>query len=208
MPTLLHLDSSPSPGSVSRELTREFVQTWKSEHPGAEVIYRDLAADPPHPVDAAWITAAYTPSGSRTAEQAAKLALSEELIAELERADEYVLGVAMHNFNIPSVLKLWIDQIVRSGRTFSYTAQGPEGLLQGKKATVIVASGGVYAPGTPAAAMNHADPYLKSILAFIGVTDVEFVAAGGSAKLAGGAIDRETFLKPFVEKVHAVAHAA
>jgi FMN-dependent NADH-azoreductase len=205
MSTLLHLDSSPSTSSVSRELTYEFVQTWKAAHPGADVIYRDLAAHPPKAINALWIGAAYTPPSARTVEQTEILAQSEELIGELERADEYVFGVAMHNFAIPSVLKLWIDQVVRNGRTFSYGAQGPKGLLQGKKATVVVASGGVYESGTPAGAMNYSDPYLKAILAFVGVTDVKFVAAGGSAKMMTGAVDRQTFLKPALEEVRTAA---
>jgi FMN-dependent NADH-azoreductase len=205
MSTLLHLDSSPSTSSVSRELTREFVETWKAAHPGGNVIYRDLAADPPKPIDARWISAAYTPPSNRTADQTETVALSEELIGELQRADEYVFGVAMHNFAIPSVLKLWIDLVVRSGRTFSYGKEGPRGLLQGKKATVVVASGGVYELETPAAAMNHIDPYLKTILRFIGVTDVKFITAGGSAKLMTGTVDRPTFLKSTLEQVRAAA---
>jgi FMN-dependent NADH-azoreductase len=123
----------------------------------------------------------------------------------LERADEYVIGVAMHNFSIPAVLKLWIDQIVRSGRTFSYGAQGPRGLLQDKKATVVIASGGVYESGTPGAAMNHIDPYLQTILGFIGVINVQFITAGGSAQLMAGAVDRQTFLKPTLDHVRAAA---
>src|ERR1700694_2412978 len=120
MPPLLHLDSSPLEGSISRELTREFVKPWQTPHPDGTVIYRDLAAKPPKPVDTAWIYSSFTPEASRTPEQKAALATSDELIAELERADQYVIGVAMHNFSIPSVLKLWVDQIVRSGRTFVY----------------------------------------------------------------------------------------
>jgi FMN-dependent NADH-azoreductase len=205
MPTLLHLDSSPSANSVSRELTHEFAQTWKSAHPHGHVIYRDLAANPPQPIDAHWIEASYTPPSSLTVEQTKALALSEELIAELERADEYVFGVAMHNLSIPAVLKLWIDQIVRSGRTFSYSEQGPLGLLPGKKATVVIATGGVYRPGTPAAAMNYIDPYLKTILALIGVTDVNFITAGGSAKLMTSAVDRQIFLKSTLEQIRAAA---
>jgi len=190
---------------VSRELTHEFVQAWKAAHPNSNVIYRDLTAKPPKAIDALWIGAAYTPPSSHTVEQTETLALSEELIGELERADEYVFGVAMHNFAIPSVLKLWIDQVVRSGRTFSYGEGGLRGLLQGKKATVVVASGGVYESGTPAAAMNHIDPYLKTILAFVGVTDVRVITAGGSAKLMTGAVDRKTFLKPALEEVRLAA---
>lgn len=205
MPTLLHIDSSPLPSSVSRELTREFVRTWQARNPGGEVIHRDLAATPPPPIDATWIAGAYTAPGERSAEQASAVALSDELIGELERADEYVIGVAMHNFSIPSVLKLWIDQIARRGRTFTYSESGPRGLLLGKKATIVVASGGVYAPGTPAGAMNYIEPYLKTILAFVGVTDVRFIAAGGTARMISGAVDRLAFLRPALEEVRAAA---
>lgn len=205
MPTLLHLDSSPLETSISRELTREFVKTWKNAHPDGKVIYRNLAAHPPKPVNTAWIYAAYTPEANRTPDQKAALAHSDELIAELDNADEYVFGVAMHNFSIPSVLKLWIDQVVRSGRTFAYAETGPQGLLHGKKATILAASGGVYAPGTAASALNFIDPYLKTILGFIGVTDVKIVTAGGAAQVMTGAVDRETFLKPTLEQVRTVA---
>jgi FMN-dependent NADH-azoreductase len=205
MPTLLHLDSSPLESSISRELTREFVNTWKNAHPDGTVIYRDLAANAPKPVDSAWIHSSFTPEASRTQEQKAALAFSEELIAELEHADEYVFGVAMHNFSIPSVLKLWVDQIVRGGRTFTYAESGPQGLLQGKKATILAACGGVYAAGTPASAMNFVDPYLKTILGFVGVTDVTIVTAGGAAQVMTGKVDREAFLKPTLEQVRKVA---
>jgi len=205
MPTLLHLDSSPLETSISRELTREFVKTWKATHADGAVISRDLAANPAKPVDAAWIGSAYTPEASRSAEQNQALAVSDELIAELQKADEYVFGVAMHNFAIPSVLKLWIDQIARVGKTFSYGANGPEGLLKGKKATILVASGGVYEVGTPAGALNFVEPYLRSVLGFLGVTDVKFVTAAGAAKVMMGAVDRESFLKPALDQVRQIA---
>jgi FMN-dependent NADH-azoreductase len=205
MPTLLHLDSSPLDSSISRELTREFVKTWKTTHPDGKVIYRDVAAQSPQPVDAAWIGAAYTPEDAQTGEQKAALKLSDELIAELQAADEYVFGVAMHNFSIPATLKLWIDQVARRGRTFSYGANGPEGLLKGKKATILAASGGAYAAGTPAGSFNFADPYLKTVLAFLGVTDVTVVNAGGAAQVMMGAVDRDTFLKPALEQVRTLA---
>jgi FMN-dependent NADH-azoreductase len=205
MPSLLHLDSSPLESSISRELSREFVNTWKNRHPDGTVIYRDLAANAPAPVDTAWIYSSFTPEASRTPEQKTALAFSDALIGELEEADQYVIGVAMHNFSIPSVLKLWIDQIVRNGRTFVYAEGGPHGLLRGKKATILAASGGVYEPGSQASAMNFIDPYLKAILGFIGVTDVKFVTAGGTAQVMRGAVDRETFLKPALELVRSVA---
>ena len=205
MPTLLHVDSSPSPVSISRQLTRQFEESWKASHPDGTVIYRDLAANPPKPVDASWIGAAHSPQESLTAEQKKALAQSEQLISELKRADEYVFGVAMHNFSIPSVFKLWIDQVVRIGSTFAYDAKGPKGLLQEKKVTVLVASGGVYEYGTPAASLNYIEPYLKSIFGFIGLTQVKFISASGAAKLMSGTVDRDAFLKPALEQVRAAA---
>jgi FMN-dependent NADH-azoreductase len=205
MPTLLHVDSSPLESSVSRELTREFVNTWNAAHTDGGVIYRDLAANPLKPLDAAWIGAAYTPEAARTPEQKTVLAVSDELIGELQAADELVIGVAMHNFSIPSVLKLWIDQVVRNGHTFSYREGGPKGLLQGKKATILIASGGVYEPGTPAGAFNFVEPYLKTILGFIGVSEVKFVTASGVGKIMTGAVDRAMFLQPTLEIVRTAA---
>jgi FMN-dependent NADH-azoreductase len=205
MATLLHLNTSPLASSVSRELTREFVSNWKASHPTGQVIDRDLAANPPKPLDQATIYATFTPEEARQPEQKDLIAYSEEAIAELERADEYVIGVAMHNFSIPAVLKLWIDQVVRKGRTFSYGAEGPKGLLSGKKATVLVATGGVYDSGSPYEAFNFIDPYLRTILGFIGITDVKFVTAGGTTQLLSGTVDRGQFLQPHLEQVRSIA---
>jgi FMN-dependent NADH-azoreductase len=205
MPTLLQLDSSPLASSISRELTREFAKTWKASHPGSTVVHRDLTVTALKPIDGFWVGAIYTPADARTPEQNAALALSNELISELETADEYVFGVAMHNFSVPSVFKLWIDQVVRAGHTFSYETGTPRGLLQGKKATVLIASGAVYGAESPFASFNHIDPYLKTIFGFIGVTDITFVAAAGASRVTTGAVDRETFLKPTLEVVRTVA---
>jgi FMN-dependent NADH-azoreductase len=205
MATLLQIDTSPLASSISRELTREFVKNWKSAHPAGKVIQRDLATNPPAPVDQAFIYAMFTPEEALQPEQRALLAYSDEAIAEIKAADEYVFGVAMHNFSIPSVLKLWIDQIVRKGNTFNYGANGPTGLLSGKKATVLVATGGDYAAGTPYAAFNFIDPYLKTVLGFIGITDVTFVTAGGTTQLMSGAVDRGAFLQPTLDQVRSIA---
>jgi len=205
MATLLHLNTSPLASSVSRELTREFVSNWKTSHPTGRVIDRDLAANPPKPLDQAWIYATFTPDEARQPEQKDLIAYSDEAIAALEQADEYVIGVAMHNFSIPAVLKLWIDQVVRRGRTFSYGAEGPKGLLSGKKATVLVATGGVYDAGSPYAAFNFIDPYLRTILGFIGITEVKFVTAGGTTQLMSGTVDRGQFLQPHLEQVRSIA---
>src|ERR1700729_4060640 len=116
--TLLHVDSSPLyERSISRQLSGAFVERWKSNHPGATVIERDLNATSLPPISAEWVGAVYTPEQTRTPQQKKLLSLSDSLLAELEQADEYVIGVPMHNFGVPSVLKLWIDQIARVGRT-------------------------------------------------------------------------------------------
>jgi FMN-dependent NADH-azoreductase len=205
MATLLHLDTSPLASSISRELTREFVSNWKTAYPAGKVIDRDLAANPPKPVDQPWIYSVFTPAEGLTPEQKALLAYSDECLSELEAADEYVFGVAMHNFSIPSVLKLWIDQIVRRGRTFAYGANGPAGLLSGKKATILLATGGVYEAGTPYAAFNFVEPYLRTVLGFIGITDVTFVTVGGTSQLVSGTVDRSQFLQPHLELVRSIA---
>jgi FMN-dependent NADH-azoreductase len=201
MPTLLHLDSSPLESSITRELTREFVKNWQAKHPTGKVLYRDAAASVLPLVDASWVQAAYTPEEARSAGQQAVLAVSNELIAELFEADEYVFGVAMHNFSVSATLKLWIDQVTRVGKTFAYTEAGPRGLLVGKKATLLTASGGNYAEGTPMSAMNFADPYLKTVLGFLGVTDVRTIATGGVAQIMSGATSREALLQPSIEQI-------
>lgn len=205
MPVLLHIDSSPLPTSVSRELTHQFSITWKAAHPEGQVIWRDLAASAPQPIDAAWIQAVYTPQGDRTPEQIALLVPSDQLLEEMECADEIVLGVAMHNFSIPSTLKLWIDQIVRSGRSFRYDSNGAQGLLQNKKTTILLATGAIYEPGTPMAALDFVEPYLRGVLGFIGLTDLTFVRVEGTGHLRSGAITREALLEPALQQIQKLA---
>ena len=204
MPILLDIDSSPlAETSISRQLTAEFVRSWKLAIPAGKIITRDLAATSIPPVTAAWVGAAYTPEDSRTPDQRNLLTLSDSLIAELQAADEYVLGVPMHNFSVPSTLKLWIDQIARVNKTFSYATGTPVGLLTGKKATIMIASGGKYDAGTAMASFNFVEPYLRTVLGFLGVTDTTFITAGGAAALNYGKIDRQTFLQPHVDSIHA-----
>jgi FMN-dependent NADH-azoreductase len=207
MSTLLRVDSSPHGGnaSFSRQLTDGFVQQWREINPRGRVITRDLAIATPPLVSADWIGAAYAPEASLTREQREVLVVSSELIAELEAADEYVFGVAMHNFSIPSVLKLWVDQIMRAGKTFSYASGSIAGLLRNKRATFLVASGGVYDHGTPMAAMNFVEPYLRSVFGVMGVTDTTFINASGTARLRFG-VDRETILQPALASIHSQVH--
>ena len=209
MSTLLRVDSSPFPGeaSFSRQLTSEFVAQWRESHPDGRVIERDLAQTALAPVNAEWVVAAHTPESNQTSEQKAALKTSHELIAELHTADEYVFGVSMHNFSIPSSLKLWIDQVARAGKTFSYEGGVPAGLLLGKRATFLVATGGVYEHGTPMEALNHIEPYLRSVFAFVGVKDVTFINVGGTARSRFG-VDRGTILQPALDSIRAHFQAA
>jgi FMN-dependent NADH-azoreductase len=207
VPTLLHIDSSPLYGrSVSRELTGAFVNQWKALHTDGRIVDRDLNAIQIPPVSADWVGAVFTPEEAQTPEQKKLLTLSDTLIAEIQQADEYVIGVPMHNFGVPSVLKLWIDQIARVGKTFSYANGTPKGLIIGKKATFIIATGGVYDAQTQMASLNFVEPYLRSLFGFLGLTDVTFLTAGGTMALNHGQ-DRDTFLAPHLQVVqtHAVA---
>src|SRR6202789_893266 len=207
MPKLLHVTSSPLYGrSVSRQLTDAFVTQWKSSHPDGIVIDRDLNATPIPPINADWVGAVYTPEEARTQQQQDTLLLSDTLLSELEQADEFVFGVPMHNFGVPSVLKLWIDQITRVGRTFSYADGTPKGLLTGKKATFIIATGGIYDAQTQMASFNFVEPYLRSVFGFLGVTDATFLTAGGTAALNQG-LDRDAFLAPHLQVVQSHAQA-
>ena len=207
MHTLLHIDSSPLYGrSVSRELTAAFVTHWKASNPDGKVIDRDLNATEMPPITEEWIGAIYIPDNARTRQQKELLSLSDTLLAELEVAGEYVIGVPMHNFGVPSVLKLWIDQITRVGRTFSYAGGKPKGLLVGKKATFIIATGGIYDARTQLASFNFVEPYLRSLFGFLGVTDATFLTAGGTMALNEGH-DRNTYLAPYLRAVETQARS-
>lgn len=208
MSTLLHIDSSPLYGrSVSRQLTGAFVTQWKSSHEDGNVLVRDLNSTSIPPINAEWVAAVYTPEETRTPQQKELLSLSDSLLAELEQADEYVFGVPMHNFGVPSVLKLWIDQITRVGKTFSYADGTPKGLIIGKKATFIIATGGIYDAQTQMASFNFVEPYLRSLFGFLGLTDVTFITAGGTKALNHGK-DRDAFLAPHLQTVQTQAQTA
>jgi FMN-dependent NADH-azoreductase len=175
MKTILVLKSSLFNGNgQSSRLASEFVA---KAFPGAEVIERDLARDPVPHLDGERFSAFLSKKESRDEKQAAIVAYSDALIDELRRADAIVIGMPMYNFGVPSQLKAWIDHVARAGETFRYTAEGPVGLITGKKAYIFATRGGTYA-GTPA---DTQTPYLRDFLAFIGITDAEFVYAEGLA---------------------------
>jgi FMN-dependent NADH-azoreductase len=175
---ILQINSSArSEGSQSTRLANTIVDRLRAAQPDAQLALRDLASTPHPALDEAALGALFTPAEQRTAAQNARVALDDALIAELQAADVLVLGVPMYNFGITAQLKNWIDAIARAKVTFQYTATGPEGLLKGKKVYIALTRGGVYRD-------THADsqvPYLKMVLGFLGMTDIEFVYAEGMA---------------------------
>ncbi|MEH2312892.1 MAG: FMN-dependent NADH-azoreductase [Nostoc sp.] len=178
MVNILHIDSSPrAERSHSRELSKEFVSGWRAAHLEDAIAYRDLGHHPVPHVDEAWIAAAFSPPETHTPELTEAIRISDELVDEFFAADRYVFGVPMYNFNIPSTFKAYIDQIVRINRTVALNDQGFRGLVEGKKAVIITASGGDYSATSPAAAYNFQEPYLRAIFGFIGVTDIQFINA-------------------------------
>ncbi|MYM40065.1 FMN-dependent NADH-azoreductase [Duganella qianjiadongensis] len=181
MASLLHIDSSVrQQGSLSRQLGGEFLAKWQAANPDGKIVTRDLAANPVPHLTEQMLGAYFTPAEQRNAEQAHTIKTSDTLVDELLAADTIVIGAPMYNFSVPSGLKAWIDHVARAGRTFKYGANGPEGLVHGKKVIVFVASGGVYSAG-PAAAYDHVTTYLRTVLGFLGMTDVSFIVAEGVA---------------------------
>jgi FMN-dependent NADH-azoreductase len=176
--------SARQDGSMSRRLVRDLLEALQDRHPGTRVTRRDLAAGLPF-IDEAWVGANFTPEEERSAEDRATLALSDELVAELEAADILVIGAPIYNFSVPSTLKAWIDMVARARKTFRYTDSGVEGLLKGKKAFVVVPSGGV----PVGSAVDFATPYLRHMLGFIGITDVEIIGAQGADRGNDEALD-------------------
>ena len=187
MKNILFITSSPRGSeSYSRKVAQSIVDDLQLGHLDANVVVRDLARYPIPHVGEAFVGGLWSGPERRTPEQAEAIARSDSLIDELAAADTIVLAAPMHNFGLPSTLKAWIDHVVRAGRTFSYSQKGPEGLLKGKRAIIVVARGGVYSEG-PAKSFDFQEPYLRAILGFIGITDIEIVRVEGVAQGAVGA---------------------
>ncbi|MEM9138347.1 MAG: NAD(P)H-dependent oxidoreductase [Pseudomonadota bacterium] len=190
MTHILHIDASMRrEGSVTRALSGRITARFQAA--GATVTRRDLA-DGISLLDNAWIGANFTDPATRTDADRAALAESEALVGEVKAADVLVIGVPIYNFGVPAAMKAWIDQICRARETFQYTENGPVGLLEGKRAIVAIASGGTAADS----AIDFATPYMRHVLRFIGITDVDVIAAdslmaddGEKLKTAEGAAE-------------------
>jgi FMN-dependent NADH-azoreductase len=181
MTKILHIQSSPNlQASASRALSSRFVAEYGENHPGTTVVERDLALDTVPHLGVDLLGGMFGKPETHTPAQAAAVKLSDTLVAELMAADILVLGVPMYNFGLPSNLKAWIDHVVRAGKTFQYVDGKPQGMVTGKKAYVFTASGGVYSQG-PNSGYDFVEPYLKSLLGFLGITDASFVRAEGLA---------------------------
>jgi FMN-dependent NADH-azoreductase len=188
-------------GSITRQLSADLIAALEDRYDNVQMTRRDLSTGMPF-IDEAWIEANFTPDEDRTEKHFDTLAFSDELVDELKKADALVIGVPVYNFSISASLKAWIDMIARARSTFRYTADGPVGLLTGKKAYLVVATGGV-AVGSP---MDFATPYLRHALSFVGITDVEVIAAEGVNSNKGEAMDRAR--AEIAELIHLSAQAA
>lgn len=176
MPTLLRLDSSLYSGQgVSTQLTELFTRKWVESHPGTRVIYRDLSVNPPPHLDAAYMAALALEPGQRSKDQQQRIDAADILIAEVREAEVLVIGLPLYNFGIPSTLKAWFDHISRAGETFYYEETGPVGLLAGRRVFALSTRG----DEVNSCARDPQTDHVREILNFLGITDIEFIYAGG-----------------------------
>lgn len=187
--------SGRTAGSVTRELTSDVVDALAARHGDTEVTVRDLA-DGVSLIDERWIGANFTPEDDRDDVQRGALSESDALVAELKAADVVVIGSPIYNFGVPAALKAWVDLIARARLTFRYTDKGPEGLLKGKKAYVVIASGGTQVDSE----IDFATPYLRQALKFVGITDVEVIAADRANVRGAEALDEARI--SIADKIH------
>jgi FMN-dependent NADH-azoreductase len=176
---LLHIDSSVlGPHSVSRQVSAAIVERLRKATPGLEETYRDLSATPLAHLSGSHLAALQGATTSDASLQQ-ELAAGQAVLGEFLAADIVVLGAPMYNFTIPSQLKAWIDRIVVAGKTFKYGPNGPQGLAGNKRVIIAISRGGFYGAGTPAAALEHLETYLRGVFGFIGVSELEFISADG-----------------------------
>jgi FMN-dependent NADH-azoreductase len=203
MTRLLNIETSPrGASSVSRHMTQRFLADWRATHPSGEVVDRDLMETGLQFVTAPWLDAYFTPPDAHTPEMKAALGLSDTLTAEVIAADHIVISTPVYNYNVPAVLKAWVDHIVRKGMTLGF---GGKGLLTGKKATILIASGGVYTEGSPIQDRDIAPKYLRLVLGVIGIDDVTVVAGGGAKAVDLGEKTMDGFIEGLEPEIGAAA---
>jgi FMN-dependent NADH-azoreductase len=203
--SILLVTSSPrGAASHSTRIATELAEKLHAADPSATLVVRDLVTNPLPHIEPDYATGIYTPAEARTARQAEVVGVSDAVLDELFAADTVILATGFINFNISSTLKSWVDHIARSGRSFSYGENGPKGLVTGKKVYIVLASGGIYSEGA-AVQMDHAVPYLKSVLGFMGMTDVEVIRIEG---VGMGADATETALAKASRRVDEIAASA
>jgi len=205
MTKLLVVETSPRGNhSISRTMTRRFVAEWQAAHPHGEIVIRDLMETDLPFVTAPWLQAYFTPAEQHSTEMKEALRLSDELVGEILVADHIVIATPVYNFNVPAALKAWVDHIVRKGLTLGFDGNG---LVTGKKATVLLASGGVYTEGSPIRDRDIATRYLRLILGVIGITDVTVVAGGGAKVVDLGEQTMDGFIASLAPEIERVAAA-
>jgi len=178
---LLHIDSSIlGQASASRELSAAWVRNWRTRNPAGEVSRLDLADKPLAHLSGEALAARALPVEQRSLAQQREIEMSDRALDDFLAADVIVIGAPMYNFSIPSQLKAWIDRIAVAGKTFRYTASGPEGLATGKQVVIMSSRGGVHSAG-PTQAMDHQEAYLRDVFGFLGITDIAFIRAEGLA---------------------------
>lgn len=205
MTNLLVVETSPRGDySVSRNMTRRFVADWQKSHPDGQIVDRDLMETNLPFVTAPWLQAYFTPAEQHSPEMKQALRLSDELVGEILAADHIVIATPVYNYNVPAALKAWVDHIVRKGMTLGMDGSG---LVKGKKATVLIASGGVYTEGSPIRDRDIATQYLRLILGVIGITDVTVVAGGGAKAVDLGEQTMDGFISTIKTEIEMAATA-
>jgi FMN-dependent NADH-azoreductase len=202
--SILLVTSSPrGDASHSTRVATDLARKLVAADPSNTLVVRDLVANPLPHIDPDYATGIYTPAEARTARQAEVVGVSDAVLDELFAADTVILATGFINFNISSTLKSWVDHVARSGKSFAYGEGGPKGLVNGKKVYIVLASGGIYSEGA-AVQMDHAVPYLRSVLGFLGMTDVDVIRVEG---VGMGADAVTAALAKATAKVDAIAAA-
>jgi FMN-dependent NADH-azoreductase len=178
MQILQIISSAQGANSYSTKLGQGIIDKLLAAHPDSQVVVRNLATDPLPYLEEAHLQAFFTPAEGRSPEQQQAVRHSDEVVAQVMAADVIIIGVPFYNFSVPASLKSWLDHLTRAGITFRYTPTGPEGLINGKKVYLAIASGGIYSEG-PMQAYDFAAPYLRTVLSFLGMTDVTVARAEG-----------------------------